>query len=106
VLASDPDTAGIVRQMMVEAQQVAETLGARFTIDVDRRIEGAASVGAHRTSMLQDLERGRPVELDALTGSVLELARITGIETPTIETVYGLARQRAREAGCYPEPAA
>jgi len=104
-LAGDADTAGTVRAMMVEAQQVGEALGARFPIDVDRRIDGARSVGAHRTSMLQDLELGRPVELDALTGSVIELGRIVGIATPTIELVYGLARQRAREAGCYPEPA-
>lgn len=76
----------------------------KFAIDVDRRIEGARSVGAHRTSMLQDLELGRPVELDALVGAVVELGRLTGVPTPTIELVYGLARQRAREAGCYPEP--
>ena len=103
-LAGDPDTAGTVRQMMVEGQAVGEALGMKFAIDVDRRIEGARSVGAHRTSMLQDLELGRPVELDALVGAVVELGRLTGVPTPTIELVYGLARQRAREAGCYPEP--
>ena len=103
-LAGDPDTAGTVRQMMIEGQAVGEALGVKFAIDVDRRIEGARSVGAHRTSMLQDLELGRPVELDALVGSVVELGRLTGVPTPTIELVYGLARQRAREAGCYPEP--
>lgn len=102
-LAGDPDTAATVRQMMVEGQAVGEALGVKFAIDVDRRIEGARSVGAHRTSMLQDLELGRPVELDALVGSVVELGKLTGVPTPTIELVYGLARQRAREAGCYPE---
>ncbi len=102
-LASDPDTAGTIRQMMVEAQAVGEALGVRFPIDVDRRIEGARSVGAHRTSMLQDLELGRPVELDALVGTVIELGGMVGVPTPTICTIYGLARQRAREAGCYPE---
>jgi len=104
-LAGDPDTSATIRAMMVEAQQVATALGVRFPIDVDRRIDGAKAVGAHRTSMLQDLELGRPVELDALTGSVIELGRIVDVATPTIELVYGLARQRAREAGCYPEPA-
>ena len=105
-LAGDADTAGTVREMMVEGQAVGEALGIKFAIDVDRRIEGARSVGAHRTSMLQDLELGRPVELDALVGSVVELGRLTGVPTPTVELVYGLARQRAREAGCYPEPEA
>lgn len=103
-LAGDPDTAQTIRTMMVEAQTVAEALGVRFPIDVDRRIEGARSVGAHRTSMLQDLELGRPVELDALTGVVAELGRLVDVPTPTIDIVYGLARQCARTAGCYPEP--
>ena len=62
--------------MMVEAQAIAETLGVRFPIDVDKRIDGAAAVGAHKTSMLQDLERGRPMEIDALVTAVQELGRL------------------------------
>ena len=88
--------------MMLEAQAVAEALGIRFPIDVEKRIEGAASVGAHKTSMLQDLERGRPMEIDALIGVVAELGRLTGVATPQIDGVLALVRQRARLAGSYP----
>ena len=95
VLATEPDTRGIARDMMVEAQHVAEAHGVRFAVDVDRRIDGAARVGAHRTSMLQDLERGRPLENDALVGAVQELGRLTGIPTPTIDLVHALLRRRA-----------
>jgi 2-dehydropantoate 2-reductase len=87
--------------MMVEAQQIAETLGVKFPIDVDRRIDGGAAVGAHRTSMLQDLLAGRPMEIDALVASVQELGRLTGTPTPTIDTVLALIRLRARVAGLY-----
>ncbi|MCZ6854607.1 MAG: 2-dehydropantoate 2-reductase, partial [Gammaproteobacteria bacterium] len=66
VIATEPGTRAIARAMMVEAQAVGEKLGVRFAVDVDRRIDGAAAVGAHKTSMLQDLERGRPMEIDAL----------------------------------------
>ncbi len=86
---------------MVEAQAVAEALGVKFPIDVDRRIDGGAAVGAHRTSMLQDLDAGRPMEIDALVGSVAELGRITGIATPTLDTVLALVTLRARTAGLY-----
>ena len=65
-------------------------------------INGAAGVGAHRTSMLQDLERGRPIELDALLGVVQEMARIVDVETPYIDTVLGLTKQMGRVAGVYP----
>ncbi|MBM3611502.1 MAG: 2-dehydropantoate 2-reductase, partial [Alphaproteobacteria bacterium] len=73
VLCTDPGTRGVARAMMLEAQTIAEALGVRFPIDVDRRIEGGAAVGAHRTSMLQDLDAGRPMEIDALVGAVQEL---------------------------------
>jgi 2-dehydropantoate 2-reductase len=102
-IAGDPDSRPVVRAMMVEAREIAERLGVRFAMDVDKRIEVAREVGAHRTSMLQDLELGRPIELDALVGVVIELGRLVGVATPTMELVYGLARQRARVAGCYPE---
>ncbi|GBD44007.1 hypothetical protein HRbin40_01490 [bacterium HR40] len=102
VICTDPGTREVARAMMLEAQAIAEKLGVRFGIDVDRRIAGAAAVGAHRTSMLQDLERGRPMEIDALVGAVQELGRIVGVPTPTIDTVLALVRLRARIAGCYP----
>lgn len=99
VLCTDPGTRKLARDMMLEAQSIAESLGVKFPVDVDRRIDGGAAVGAHRTSMLQDLEAGRPLEIDALVGSVQELGRLTGIATPTIDAVLALIRLRARSAG-------
>lgn len=102
VLCTDEDTRVVARNMMLEAQEIAERLGVRFPIDVDRRIAGGAAVGAHRTSMLQDLDQGRPMEIDALVTSVQELGRITDVATPVIDTVLGLIRLRARVGGLYP----
>jgi 2-dehydropantoate 2-reductase len=99
VLCTDPGTRAVARAMMVEAQEIAEKLGVRFPIDVDRRIDGGAAVGAHRTSMLQDLLAGRPMEIEALVGSVAELGRLTQTPTPAIDTVLALVRLRARVAG-------
>ena len=73
----------------------------RFSVDIEKRIDGAANVGAHKTSMLQDLEQGRPMEIDALLTVVQEMGNMTGMETPTIDIVLGLVIQRARQAGCY-----
>jgi 2-dehydropantoate 2-reductase len=101
VLCTDEGTRAVARSMMVEAQEIAERLGVKFPIDVDRRIAGGAAVGAHRTSMLQDLDQGRPMEIDALVASVQELGRVTGVPTPTVDTVLGLIRLRARTAGLY-----
>jgi 2-dehydropantoate 2-reductase len=69
---------------------------------VDKRIAGAAEVGAHRTSMLQDLERGRPMEIEALLGAVVELAELVDEPAPTCRTILALVRARARAAGCLP----
>ena len=101
VLCADPGTRAVARAMMVEAQTIAEKLGVKFPIDVDRRIEAGAAVGTHRTSMLQDLDAGRPMEIDALVTSVQELGRLTDTPTPTIDTVLALIRLRARTAGLY-----
>jgi 2-dehydropantoate 2-reductase len=101
VLCTDDGTRAVARSMMIEAQQIAEKMGVKFPIDVDRRITGGAAVGAHRTSMLQDLDQGRPMEIDALVGSVQELGRITNTPTPTIDTVIALTKLRARSAGLY-----
>jgi 2-dehydropantoate 2-reductase len=102
VLCTDPGTRKVARDMMLEAQAIAEALGVRFPIDVDRRIDGGAAVGPHRTSMLQDLDAGRPMEIDALVSAVQELGRLTGTSTPTIDTVLALVRLRAATAGLYP----
>ena len=101
VICADPGTRAVARAMMLEARVIGERLGVKFGVDVERRIDGAASIGAHRTSMLQDLERGRPMEIDALVGAVQELGRLVEAPTPTIDTVLALVRLRARTAGCY-----
>ncbi len=101
VLCTDPGTRDVARRMMLEAQAIAEHLGVTFPIDVERRIDGGAAVGAHRTSMLQDLTAGRPMEIDALVRSVQELGRITRTATPTIDTVLALIALRGRVAGLY-----
>ena len=101
VLCTDPGTRAVAKGMMLEAQEIAEALGVKFPIDVERRIDGGAAVGAHRTSMLQDLDQGRPMEIDALVGSVQELGRVVGVPTPTIDTVLALVQLRARTAGLY-----
>ena len=74
--------------MMREAQAVAEKLGASFRVTLEKRIDGAAKVGRHKTSMLQDVEAGRAIEIDALVGSVVELGVLTGVPTPTITAIY------------------
>jgi 2-dehydropantoate 2-reductase len=97
-LISDPDTRDTARTLMLEGQAVAERLGVRFAIDVDKRIAGAAEVGEHKTSMLQDLEKGRPLEIEALLGAVVELAGWVEVPMPIGQAVLGLVRQRARMA--------
>ena len=92
VMATDPGTRMLAREVMLEAQAVAGALGEQFRIEVDQRIEGAARVGAHKTSMLQDVERGRRLEVNALVGAVAELGRITGVPTPRIDALYALTR--------------
>ena len=96
-----PDLRAPCRAMMTEAQAVAEALGVKFAITLEKRLDGAAEVGTHKTSMLQDLERGRPMEIDALLGAVVELGGVTGHAMPNCETVLALVRERARLAGCY-----
>ncbi len=86
-----PPTRALAATMMAEAQSVGEKLGVRFKVALENRIAGAEAVGDHKTSMLQDVESGRAIELQALVGSVLELGRITATPTPTIEAVHALA---------------
>lgn len=103
-IGTDPGTRAVCRAMMTEAQAIGEALGVRFAIDVERRIDGAVKVGAHRTSMLQDLDQGRPMEIDALVTAVQELGRIVEKPTPTLDTVLALVQQKAEQAGLYTRP--
>jgi len=95
-ICRDPGGRSVVEAMMREAQAVADKLGVTFKISIDKRIAGAEAVGAHKTSMLQDVEHGRALELEALVGSVVELGRITQTPTPSIAAVYGVAGLLAR----------
>jgi 2-dehydropantoate 2-reductase len=81
-------TRELARQMMAEAQAIAETLGVEFGVSLEQRIDGAEKVGAHKTSMLQDIELRRPTEVDAIVGAVAELGRLVNIPTPHIDAVY------------------
>lgn len=100
-ITNDPATRAVSKAMMLEGQAIAESLGIKFRVDVERRINGAGAVGAHKTSMLQDLERGRAMEIDPLVTVVQELGTLTGLPTPTLDVVLALAQQRARIAGLY-----
>lgn len=91
-----PPTRALAAAMMREAQIIGEKLGVRFKVSLEKRIAGAEAVGAHKTSMLQDIEQGRAMELEALVGSVLEMGRITETPTPMIEAVHALATLLAR----------
>lgn len=83
-----PHTRELARNMMIEAQTIAEKLGVDFGISLDKRIAGAEQVGAHKTSMLQDIEARRKGEVDAIVGSVAELGRLTETPTPHIDAIY------------------
>jgi 2-dehydropantoate 2-reductase len=87
-----PETRALAFAMMEEAQAVAAKLGVRSRIGIEKRIAGAEAVGAHKTSMLQDVEAGRVLELEALVGSVIELARLTETPTPHLDSIYACAR--------------
>ena len=91
-----PPTRELAAAMMREAQAVAHKLGIEFRVSLEKRIAGAEKVGEHKTSMLQDVEAGRAPEIDALVGSVVELARLTETPTPRIDTVYSLVKLLAR----------
>ena len=87
-----PLTRELAAAMMTEAQAVGERLGAGFRVPLERRIAGAEAVGRHKTSMLQDVEAGKPLEIDGMLGAVVELAEVTGIAVPTLRALYACVR--------------
>ena len=91
-----PPTRELAASMMTEAQAIGEKLGVQFKVSLDKRIAGAQAVGQHKTSMLQDVEQGRALELQALVASVIELGQMTQTPTPTIHCVYALASLLAK----------
>ena len=101
LVAGEEGTANICRLMMQESQEIGEKLGINFRVDIERRLRGGAEVGSHKTSMLQDLESKKPMEIDALITSVKELGELVKVPTPTIDIILALIQQRARIAGTY-----
>jgi 2-dehydropantoate 2-reductase len=91
-----PPSRAVAAAMMTEAQTVANKLGITFRVSIEKRINGAERVGHHKTSMLQDVECGRALEIEALLGSVVELARLTQTPTPHLDTVYALTTLLAK----------
>jgi len=96
-VTSDAGTRSICRAMMLEAQAIGDRLGLRLRVDVEKRMEGAHALGRHKMSMLQDLERGRTMEIEPLVGVVQELGRLTQVPTPTVDVVLALIRLRAKQ---------
>lgn len=94
-----PLTRALAAAMMTEAQTIANKLGIQFRVPLEKRIAGAEAVGKHKTSMLQDIEAGRPIELEALVGSVVELGRLTQTPTPHIDAVYACTSLLAKTLG-------
>jgi 2-dehydropantoate 2-reductase len=88
VICRYPPTRGLAAAIMAEGQATAERLGIEFPVSIEQRIAGAEQIGAHKTSMLQDIEAGRATEIDALCGAVAELGRLVGVPTPSLEAVY------------------
>jgi 2-dehydropantoate 2-reductase len=97
VICRYPPTRGLAAAMMAEGQAIAEHLGIEFPIGIEQRIAGAERIGAHKTSMLQDIEAGRATEVDALCGAVAELGRLVGVPTPHIDAVYASVKLLERQ---------
>jgi 2-dehydropantoate 2-reductase len=96
-MVRDPDVAALVRSIMAETECVAGKLGIEMPITIEQRMAGAQKVGEHKTSMLQDLEAGRPLELDAIAGAVLELGKRLGVDMPHTRAVYACAKLLERQ---------
>lgn len=101
VLGNDPACHALIRDIMIEARQVGQAVGARFAVDVERRIKGGTDIVGHKPSTRHDVERGRPMEIDPLISSVLELARRLNIETPALDAVAALVRMQGQVLGLY-----
>ena len=99
----DPGVAEVIRKIMQEVEAVSKKLGMELSVTVEQRMAGAAKVGEHKTSMLQDLEAGRPMELEALVGSVVELGDRVGVAMDHTRTVYSCARLLAQAASTNPK---
>jgi len=102
VVATEPGTRALSHAMMMEAKSIAVRLGVHFRVDVERRINGAANVGPHRTSMLVDLEKGRAMEIDALLTAVQEMGLLVDVDSPHINAVLALIQQLGSTQGLYP----
>jgi 2-dehydropantoate 2-reductase len=97
-MATDPDVSCVIRNIMQEVEAVSQKLGMELPISIDQRLAGAEKVGEHKTSMLQDLEAGRPLELEALVGSVVELADRLNIAVPHLRTIYSCTKLLAQSS--------
>ncbi len=100
-ILDNPKTECLIKKLMLETESVAKAHGIKFPITIEKRIEGARQVGNHKTSMLQDLETGREMEIDSIISAVQELGTYVNKETPTIDTILALLKQRAALANCY-----
>ena len=101
LIGNDPASRAVIRDAMIECRKVGLAVGARFNLDIERRIQGGADIIGHKPSTRHDVELGRPMELDALTSTVLELARRLEIETPTLNAISALVRLQGSVLGLY-----
>ena len=95
-MVRDPDASAVIRNIMQEVESVSRKLGMELPVSIDQRMAGAEKVGEHKTSMLQDLEAGRPMELEALVGAGVELGERLGLPMTHTRTVYSCAKLLAR----------
>lgn len=103
-ICSDPQVSDVSRRIMQETEAVANAVGVTFPMTIEDRLIEGAKLGPFRTSMLQDFDKGRPIELDAILGVVSEIGGLMGIETPAIDMLYAIVKMRASVAGCYEPP--
>ena len=103
-IGNDTGSAALVREIMIEVQRIGEAAGAKFNVSIDKRINGATSIIGHKPSTLQDIEAGRPLEIDPLVTVVLELAEQLGVEAPALMHVSSLLKLKAITLGLYEHP--
>ena len=96
-ICEDTETTKLSKRVMLEVEQVANAVGIKMPVSLEKRMAGASAIGEHKTSMLQDLERGRPLELDAIVAAVIELADLTGVAVPQLHGLYSLTKLRAAQ---------